>query len=140
MSETVRSRAAARGWVTRLSQKLENLCSRYDQKTFNVIEINDAIEEFDKKLHNLDEAQSRVELEIDMSELENDIGDAADFRERVRQSRIKAATLISAHTTAQPKEADYYRIDKRCRGKTSQINFADFYWRRSPVDCLLGTI
>ena len=106
MSEKVRSRATARGWVTSLSQKLENLCGRYDQKTFNIIEINDAIEEFDKKLHNLAEAQARVELEINMIKLENEIGDAADFRERVRQSRIKAATLISTHTTAQPKEAD----------------------------------
>ena len=66
----------------------------------------------------LNEAQSRVELEIDLSELEKDIGDAADFRERVRQSRIKAVTLISAHITAQPKEAD-------TRSVTGSINAAE---------------
>ena len=51
MSEKMRSRA--QGWVTRLSTKLDDLCNKYGKKTFNIVEINDAIEEFDNRMYNL---------------------------------------------------------------------------------------
>ena len=61
MSESVRSRMAARGWVTRASRKLDKLCNVRD---IDNLELRDAIEELDKRLETLDNAQSVVELEL----------------------------------------------------------------------------
>ena len=55
MSESVRSRMAARGWVTRASRKLDKLCNVRD---IDNLKLRDSIEELDRRLKTLDNAQS----------------------------------------------------------------------------------
>ena len=92
MSEAVRARTAARGWTTRASNKLDSVCklAELDKET-----LIDAIEEFDKRIQTLDDAQNNVEIELDEAELLEDISKAADFREKVRKPRIIATKLLS---------------------------------------------
>ena len=91
--DPVRVRAAARGWVTRCSKKLQELCATEE---VDLVQLNDAIEEFDARLNVLDNAQSIVELELPDEKLEADIEAAAEFREKSRVPRIAATKIIAS--------------------------------------------
>ena len=90
--DPVRVRAAARGWVTRCSKKLQELCATEE---VDLVQLNDAIEEFDARLNVLDNAQSIVELELPDEKLEADIKAAAEFREKSRVPHIAATKIIA---------------------------------------------
>ena len=90
---TFRTRIAARGWVSRVSSKLENLCQ---DPNVNLIELSYAISEFDIRINRLDDTQTAVELEIDMGDIERDINNAAAFRDRVRVPRVHAAQILTS--------------------------------------------
>ena len=64
-----------------MSAKLENLCR---DPNVNSIELVDAIDEFDLRIKRLDDTQTAVELEIKLGDIENDINNAAAFRDSVR--------------------------------------------------------
>jgi hypothetical protein len=91
MSEAVKSRKAARGWVTRASKRLAELNGKFRP---DLILLKDACEEFDKRLDALEEAQRRVEAELKEEEIDDDIEKAADFCERSRVPRLEAARLL----------------------------------------------
>lgn len=95
MSTAMRARTAARGWLTRSSKKLNTLCSG-SLKDLDKAVLTDCIEEFDKRLNALDEAQCNLELELDEADLENDIEESANYRDQARGPRIKAAKLLAA--------------------------------------------
>ena len=95
---TFRTRIAARGWVSRVSSKLENLCQ---DPNVNLIELSDAIAEFDIRINRLDDTQTAVELEIDMGDIEGDINNAAAFRDRVRVPRVHAAQILASRVSAE---------------------------------------
>ena len=78
MSEELsRSRAACRGWVTR---ECKNLATTLEDPELNVVKLSAAMDEFDKRLTNLDDVQSRYELSLeDEDAILNDITTAADF-------------------------------------------------------------
>ena len=87
-----KSRAAARSWVTRSSKALAALLANQDATD---IELQDAVDDLDKRLGSLDEAQSLLELEIDdAQELEVDIEEADKFRRMSRAVRIQAAQRL----------------------------------------------
>ena len=104
MSESVRSRMAARGWVTRASRKLDELCNVRD---IDHLELRDDIEELDKRLETLDNAQSVVELELTAEQLEEDIIVASEFRDKARVPRMRATKMMTARLPARaPSEQD----------------------------------
>ena len=104
MSEKLKTvlklRSAARSWVTRCSKKLDKLASG---SSVNIVELTDAVEEFDKRMGNLDEAQASVEMELDESDLDEDIVSAAEFRDKARVSRLEAAKLIKGSADSNEK-------------------------------------
>ena len=61
MSAAVRSRTAARGWVTRAGNAIRDLFIQ----PVDYFALQTACDEFDMRLNALDNAQSLVELEID---------------------------------------------------------------------------
>ena len=83
-------RAAAHGWITRCSKKLQGLS---DSKEVDLVKLNDAIEEFDTRLTVLADAQSIVELD---EKLEADIEAAAEFREKSYMPHIAAIKIIDS--------------------------------------------
>ena len=89
MSEELsRSRAACRGWVTR---ECKNLATTLEDPELNVVKLSAAMDEFDKRLTNLDDVQSRYELSLeDEDAILNDITTAADFRDSARKVRTLA--------------------------------------------------
>ena len=87
-----KSRSAARGWVTRASKALMEVLNNPE---LTKVELQDAMDDFDKRLATLDEVQSSLELEIgDVQELENDIEYADLFRREVRVSRVQATQRL----------------------------------------------
>ncbi|KAK3878755.1 hypothetical protein Pcinc_016567 [Petrolisthes cinctipes] len=88
-----RRRAANRGWVTRTSNALADLVAKPDVTT---LELEDAIEEFDRRLAALDDTQSAVEMGIvEPDKLEKDIEDADRFRRQVRCHRVQASQKLA---------------------------------------------
>ena len=89
MSEELsRSRAACRGWVTR---ECKNLATTLEDPELNIVKLSAAMDEFDKRLTNLDDVQSRYELSLeDEDAILNDITTAADFRDSARKVRTLA--------------------------------------------------
>ena len=67
--------------------------------------MNFEIEQCDKRLNGLDDAQSAVEREIDVEYLEAYIDEAAVFRDRVLEARVQAATRLATMTNQTPTEA-----------------------------------
>ena len=77
-----KSRTAARGWVTRSSNAL--LAMLNDPSTLTKVELQDAMDDFDRRLATLDDVQSNLELEMnDSRDLEQDIEYADKFRREV---------------------------------------------------------
>ena len=56
-----------------------------------------ACDEFDQHLNKFYSAQSSVELELDANDLEAAIEEAANFRDNICESRVKAAQLLYEH-------------------------------------------
>ena len=80
-----RTSIAARGWATRAGKKL-SLLIRADNAGLTVIELNNHIEQFDRRLNAVNEAQSAAERELDVALLEADIDEAPYFRDRVHEA------------------------------------------------------
>ena len=86
---TFRTRIAARGWVSRVSSKLDNLCQ---YQNVNLIELSDAIAEFDIRINRLDDTQTAVEMEIDMGDIET-----------ISTTRLLSGTECESHGYTQPR-------------------------------------
>ena len=87
-----RRRAAARGWVSRSVKALKELLADDD---VGRVALEDAIDDLDRRLASLDDAQSSVELLIsDPKKLEEDIDEADQFRRQVRVPRLQAAQML----------------------------------------------
>ena len=99
-----KSRSAARGWATRSAKALELLL---DNPEVTRVELQGAVDEFDRRLATLDEVQSTLELEIsEPSELEKDIEYADQFRRQVRAPRVQATQrLLDPEKTRTPSES-----------------------------------
>lgn len=93
-----RARVAARSWATRASNSLEDICGTED---INVNELQEAIDEIDKRIAILDGAQSEYEMSlIDETELVNDIENAGIIRDNLRCNRLKGTSLLNKLKTA----------------------------------------
>ena len=90
MSAAVRSRTAARGWVTRAGNAIRDLFNQ----PVDYFALQTACDEFDMRLNALDNAQSMVELEIAEDLLDGDIEAAANFRNTSREPRLMAARFL----------------------------------------------
>ena len=127
MSESVGSRMATRGWVTRASRKLDELCNVRDidnlelrdaieeldkrletlDNAQSVVELELTVEQLDKRLETLDNAQSVVELELTVEQLEEDVIVASEFRDKARVPRMRATKMMAARLPARaPSEQD----------------------------------
>ena len=71
------------------------------------LELRDDIEELDKRLETLDNAQSVVELELTAEQLEEDVIVASEFRDKARVPRMRATKMMTARLPARaPSEQD----------------------------------
>ncbi|KAK3744252.1 hypothetical protein RRG08_020512 [Elysia crispata] len=105
MEEANRKRITAKSWLTRATNKLRQLL---DSGEFTQISLVAQIEEFEKRLGNLDEAQSLVEEHIEIEKLEDDIEAAAQFRAE------KLVTLLAARE----KQVSTAELDNLSQEKT----------------------
>ena len=102
MTRKERTRSAAKGW---LSRSAKALATELQQPDVTCLELEDAIEDFDKRLSAFDDAQSAVELEIeDPKIMEKDIEDADQFRRQVRTYRLQAAQKLADLSLAKGKD------------------------------------
>ena len=86
MEQLQKAKAAAEGWLTRVSKKMESLLVRDPPPTRS--ELVEALEEFDKRLARLEEVQTQIELEIDPDQLESYLDQADATRQKARKTRL----------------------------------------------------
>ena len=103
MKKLEKTRVAAKGWATRASQSLQELL---DKPGVEKLELEDGIDEFDKRLAGLDAAQGAVEELLATEDLGLDIDAAADYRERARRPRQDAVKKLVQLVDAQKLEKD----------------------------------
>ena len=85
---------ASKGWVTRAVKTLTELLGKPESP--DIVELHDAVDEFDKRLANFDAAGADVELTFDNEQdIINHIDGVADFRDKSRVCRVKAAKLLN---------------------------------------------
>ena len=82
-----------------------------------VVALNDAIDEFDKRLASFDDIQSELELSIETEEALLDcVNKAADFREKARVSRVNATSKLLELT-----QSDQDAVDKSTCVSTADV-------------------
>ena len=86
MEQLQKAKAAAVGWLTRVSKKMDSLLVRYPPPTPS--ELVEALEEFDKRLARLEEVQTQIELEIVPDQLESYLDQADAARQKARQNQV----------------------------------------------------
>ena len=83
---------ASKGWVTRAVKTLTELLGKPESP--DIVELHDAVDEFDKRLANFAAAGADVELTFDDEQvIINHINGAADFRDKSGVCRIKASKV-----------------------------------------------
>ena len=88
-----------------------------EKPDITVVALNDAIDEFDKRLANFDDIQSELELSIETEEALLDcVNKAADFREKARVSRVNAASKLIELT-----QSDQDVVDKSTCVSTADV-------------------
>ena len=70
MEEILKQRAAARGWLTRASKRLAQMCR--DTEVDKIL-LTDAMDEYDKQLEKLDKLQSQEVSGTDLAEIETEV-------------------------------------------------------------------
>ena len=85
-------RTALKGWVTRLTAQLTELCS--DDKP-DIEILADSITQLQSKLNNLDTVQSEIESKLPASELDADLEEAFNFKQKARLIKIKASSFLA---------------------------------------------
>ena len=83
-------RTASRGWVTRIVDNLDTLC---EKTPCDYVLISEGIVDLDNKLKTLDIIQGQIEDLLPEKELEADIEDAYNFRQRAKTIRAKASCI-----------------------------------------------
>ena len=102
MERLQKSRMAQRGWVTRSSSALAGLLA--DENTSEA-DLLIELEHFKIRLAKLDEVQSNLELELDVSELEEDILEADTFRRQALKVRVEVEARLQELRQAKETEA-----------------------------------
>ena len=105
---------ASKGWVVRATKSLNELLEKPD---ITVVALNDAIDEFDKRLASFDDIQSELELSIETEEALLDcVNKTADFREKARVSHVNAASKLLELT-----QSDQDAVDKSTCVSTADV-------------------
>lgn len=89
-AELLRKRTAARGWLTRARKALIDVMKEDD---LDRPLLNEAIEDFDRRLSALDEVQEEYEMVCDR--MDEVIEEAADFRDSAREVRTRAIRILA---------------------------------------------
>ncbi|KAK3860954.1 hypothetical protein Pcinc_033017 [Petrolisthes cinctipes] len=88
----VRRQSVARGWASRASRALKEIL---DTPDVTRVQLEDAMEDFDRRMATLDDVQASLELEIsDPKFLEEDIENADSFRWSVKAVRVDTAQKL----------------------------------------------
>ena len=90
----VRQRASAKGWVTRTVTQLDVLIE--NGEACDIVALEEALLDFNKRLEVLDTAQAAVEGEVEDADLEKEIQEAGEYRELV----VKRRQAASKHLTS----------------------------------------
>ena len=83
-------RTALKGWVTRLSKQITDLCD-LDSDTDT---LTDCVSQLTTKLKTLDAVQAEIEALLPPTEIETDIEDAFLFNQKASQVKVRANTLL----------------------------------------------
>ena len=98
MDQLQKAKAAAEGWLTRATKRIDSLLTKDPPATCS--ELEEALEEFDKRLSKLEEVQTEIELEIDPDQLDAYLDQADAARLKARATRRACTVKIKALSAA----------------------------------------
>ena len=93
----MKAKAAAEGWLTRATKRIDTLMATVP---VTVSELEEALDEFDRRLKKLEEVQNDIEVEIDPDQLEVYLDQADAARQKARATRRVCVVKIRAMTAA----------------------------------------
>ena len=97
MEQLLKAKAAAEGWLTRATKRIDTLLAKVP---VTVSELEEALDEFDKRLKKLEEVQNDIEVEIDPDQLEVYLDQADAARQKARATRRECVVKIREMTAA----------------------------------------
>jgi hypothetical protein len=122
MSESLKKRTAARGWVTKTCTTVHEAV---DQNKGS-LEVDQALRELEKKLEKLDLVQEAYELEVAVEDLTQEIDTAADFRVTAERARMAALKYLQVKTTDSDIEVASVRSEKSAEVKLPKLELPKF--------------
>ncbi|GAB1607213.1 hypothetical protein Ahia01_001004600, partial [Argonauta hians] len=87
---------AKQRYVTRASAHLDRICGG---ELVDLVELEDAMDEFDRLLSELDVIQEEYELTFDNEELDAAINEYIDYKEAVKTPRLKATKILKSKSS-----------------------------------------
>ena len=93
--ELSRQKRAKLRHMTNANDHLLELC----REDFDRVSLNDAIDEFDKHLSELDHIQQELELKLEEKELDVQIGEFIDLRNNFKKTRVNATKFMNSQPT-----------------------------------------
>ncbi|GFS21413.1 Gypsy retrotransposon integrase-like protein 1 [Elysia marginata] len=109
MEEATRRRIAAKSWLSRVVNKLQQNLERASESEMTETELLVQIEDVEKRLTQLDDAQAQIETIIPIEDLESDIEAAAEFRDKKTQILTLAKERLKGFTKT--KESSSQNVD-----------------------------
>ena len=92
LAKLKRARASCKGWFQRETNKLQTLL---DVKEPDTAEVTSALAEFDVRLNKWDAAQEAVEFELEEDQLEAEVLEAGEFRDKCLSVKMRATKLLT---------------------------------------------
>lgn len=89
LTSAKKTRAAARGWLTRASTTLEQALQDADKD-----EIEDLLEDLHQRIAAVQEAQHRVEQHLDEDDIEQDVAEASDILSQANKVKRQAKKIL----------------------------------------------
>ncbi|XP_076030377.1 uncharacterized protein LOC143018673 [Oratosquilla oratoria] len=135
LQEAKKKTASAKGWVSRSVKELEDLLND-DATSLGLLEAT--ICTFDKRLADLENHQTAVELELDSDEVESDMDETDKFQRSARKTRAKASkrlkdmTIISDSISVSSKDRSELSLLDNETGARRRLATLNSKFERSP--------
>ncbi|XP_076030379.1 uncharacterized protein LOC143018675 [Oratosquilla oratoria] len=135
LQEAKKKTASAKGWVSRSVKELKDLLND-DATSLGLLEAT--ICTFDKRLADLENHQTAVELELDSDEVESDMDETDKFQRSARKTRAKASkrlrdmTIISDSISVSSKDRSELSLLDNETGARRRLATLNSKFERSP--------
>jgi len=118
MTELEGLKSSRRGLRSKITVAGKTLVSVASKKPLNKVRIQDAIDEFDRYLSSLDEVQTKIELDKGIGDMDKEVEDALEYRQKAREPRLAACEVLAQLE----QESSQHRRDSKGSDSTPRLD------------------